>query len=204
MISFVSYFKAGFMEDLHKRVEEMYARMTVEDDEGGGLLPPDLIESRGREEQQWSAIGRFLTDRPINVLAMKNIMAAVWRPVKGVWIKELGPNLFIFQFFHELDLERVINGGPWTFEQHLLIFSKLETGMNPMQMDLVEVDFWVQVHDLPVGYMSERIARDIGNYVGKFIEADANNFTGMWKSYMRLRVRLDVRNQLKRRMKIRK
>lgn len=182
------------MEDLQKRVEEMYARMSVEDDEGGGLIPPDLTESRDREELHWSAIGSFLTDRPINVLAMKNIMAAIWRPVKGVWIKELGPNLFIFQFFHELDLERVINGGPWTFEQHLLIFSKLENGMNPMQMVLFEVDFWVQVHDLPVGYMSERIACDIGNYVGKFIEADANNFSGMWKSYMRLRVRLDVRN----------
>lgn len=77
--------------------------------------------------------------------------------MKGVWIKELGPNLFIFQFFHELDLERVINGGPWTFEQHLLIFTKLESGMNPMQVDLYEVNFWIQVYDLPVGYMSERI-----------------------------------------------
>ena len=47
---------------------------------------------------------------------MKNTLSSIWRPVKGMYVKVLTPNLFQFHFFHELDLQRVdvIRGGPWT------------------------------------------------------------------------------------------
>ena len=48
------------------------------------------------------------------------------------------------------------------------------------------------------------MGRQIGDYIGKFVESDHNNFTGHWRSYMRIRVKLDVRRPLKRRMKIKK
>ena len=95
-------------------------------------------------------MGRFLTDRAINFVAMKNTLASLWRPVKGVHIKDLSPSLFLFQFFHELDVERVIKGGPWTFNQHLLIMSRLKIGDNPIQMPLFQTEFWIQVYELPV------------------------------------------------------
>lgn len=38
---------------------------------------------------------------------------------------------------------------------------------------------------------------DIGNFVGTFIETDANNFTGFWRSYTRIRVAMDVQKSLK-------
>ncbi|XP_073121701.1 uncharacterized protein [Henckelia pumila] len=102
------------------------------------------------------------------------------------------------------DVSRVINDGPWTFDQHLLIFKSLELGMNPHQVPLFQVDFWIQVYDLPIGYMSERVARDVGNFLGKFVEADSNNFTGIWRDYMRIRVSMDIRLPIKRRMKLKK
>ena len=57
-------------------------------------------------------MGRFLTDRSINGLIMQNTLASVWRHVKGVCIKEIQSNLFLFQFYHELDMKRVIDNGP--------------------------------------------------------------------------------------------
>lgn len=35
-------------------------------------------------------VGRFLTDQPINFNSMKSRMASIWRPGKGVFIKEIG------------------------------------------------------------------------------------------------------------------
>ena len=52
--------------------------------------------------------------------------------------------------------------------------------------------------------MSEKVGKEIGNFIGKFVEADANNFSGIWHNYMRIRVAIDVRSPLKRRMKIKK
>lgn len=66
-------------------------------------------------------VGRFLTDKVINFPAMKNTMASLWRPRKGVRIKDLSPTLFLFQFFNEVDVKRVLDLGPWTFGQHILI-----------------------------------------------------------------------------------
>ena len=53
-------------------------------------------------------IGRFLTNRMINFNAMKHRLASVWRPGKGICIKEINKQLFLFQFFHIVDLKRVL------------------------------------------------------------------------------------------------
>ncbi|EEF41191.1 conserved hypothetical protein [Ricinus communis] len=104
-----------------------YAKISLEDEEEGGLVFEDIGNANQAPEYQWSLVGRFLTDRAINFLAMKNTLASLWRPVKGVCIKELGPNLFIFQFFHELDMLHVIEGGPWTFNQFMLLTTRFHS-----------------------------------------------------------------------------
>ena len=48
--------------------------------------------------------GRFLTNKVINFAVIKSTMASLWRPGKGVSIKDLSPTLFLFQFFHEIDV----------------------------------------------------------------------------------------------------
>lgn len=52
--------------------------------------------------------------------------------------------------------------------------------------------------------MSQRVVKDIGNYIGDYIEADANNFIGVWREYLRVRVSIPLDKPLKRRMKLRK
>ena len=52
--------------------------------------------------------------------------------------------------------------------------------------------------------MSAKILKDIGNYVGTFLESDEHNLMGVWRNYMRIRVAIDVRKPLKRRMKLKK
>ncbi|KAL8106936.1 hypothetical protein AgCh_023655 [Apium graveolens] len=49
-------------------------------------------------------VGRFVTERNINVNAMKTKMADVWRPTMGINIKEIEPGIFLFQFYHKEDI----------------------------------------------------------------------------------------------------
>ena len=60
------------------------------------------------------------------------------------------------------------------------------------------------MYDVPVGFMSERVAKHIGDYIGQYILSDPNNFSGGWRAYMRVRVLFDVHFPLKRKMKIKK
>lgn len=60
------------------------------------------------------------------------------------------------------------------------------------------------VYDVPVGFKSEFILKSIGNFVGRFLEADPKNFQGMCRNYLRIRVVIDVHRPLKSQMRIKK
>lgn len=62
---------------------------------------------------------------------LKDRMATIWELVKGVVIKEVEKGVFVFRFFHKLDMQRVVNGGPWMFDNHLLILGQIAANEMP-------------------------------------------------------------------------
>lgn len=124
------------------------------------------------------------------------------KPAMGINIKDLKPGLFLLQFYHKDDMQWVLSNGPWTFDGALLVTNVIKVGEDPTRVSLFEVDFWIQIHDLPVGYMSEVMGKQLGNFFGSFLQYDSKNNSSIWREFMRLRVRVDVRKPLKRRKKI--
>lgn len=57
---------------------------------------------------------------------------------------------------------------------------------------------------LPAGFMSEMIARDIGNRLGTYVRSDPKNFTARWREYMRVRVVIDVCKPLQKSIKLKR
>lgn len=77
----------------------------------------------------------------------------------------------------------------------------IKIGEDPTKVALVELEFWIQIYDLLVGYMSEAVGKQLGNFFGTFIEYDAKNNAGIWREFTRLKVRVVVRKPLKRKKK---
>lgn len=121
-----------------------------------------------------------------------------------MYVKQVDFNRFLFQFYHEIDIKRVCDGSPWTFGRFHLVFERLRDGMDPRSMIINNLEIWVQLHGMGTGFMSQRVVTDIGNYLGKFIESDVNNFVGVWRDHFRVRVSIPLDAPLKRRMKLRK
>ncbi|KAL8133796.1 hypothetical protein AgCh_009020 [Apium graveolens] len=115
------------------------------------------------------------------------MMASIWRPKEGMEVHDIGGYRFSFVFYHVMDMRKVLEGGPWSFEQNMLVYSQLKEAEDPHLMALNEMDIWVQVHDIPKGFISENILRSVGTYIGKYVKADPANFEGVWKSYVRIR-----------------
>lgn len=186
----------------HENLEEMYARLALEEEEEGGVMLRE--EEVGRDKQTFVLVGRFLTERNINFPAMQSVLAALWRPQKGVEIHDIGSHRYTFVFYHVLDFQKVVEGGPWSFEQSPLICHKLEPMEDANVVPLNKMEIWVQVHDMPTGMLSENVLQAIGNQVGTFVKLDEGNSSGMWRQYVRIRVSLDITKPLKRRMKIKR
>lgn len=101
-----------------------------------------------------------------------------------------------------MNLERVLNGSPWTFNNHLLIIHKLQRGEDPLMIPLIHSPSWVQIHDVPNGFVSENLAIQMGNSIGEFTEYDGSNMGIECRNFMRIRVKIDIRRPLKRKKQV--
>lgn len=157
-------------------IEESYAGLTIDDGDGEGLILKEIPGEKENINYDKCLVGSFLTNRKVNFVAMQDMLASIWRPVKGVFMEETNfTNIFLFKFFHELDVQRVMDDGPWTFNQQVLLLKKLEENDQLHKLKLNELIIWVQVYDLPIGFNSEIIHKSIGNYVGRFVMSDPKN-----------------------------
>lgn len=55
-------------------------------------------------------VGRFLIDQTVNFKIVRSRLAATWKPKRGVSITEIGGGRILCQFYHALDVKRVLEG----------------------------------------------------------------------------------------------
>ncbi|MBA0731796.1 hypothetical protein Golax_022759, partial [Gossypium laxum] len=160
------------------------------------------VNNDDEESYDLCLVGRVLTDSVVNFPSLRNTLADLWHPLRGVSITELENKRILFRFYSEIDLKRVLDGMPWFFSRHLIVFHRLRRGEEPNLIPLWHTVFWVQVHNLPVGVTSEGTARQLGDFVGKFMEYNSSVVTRGGCKFMRIRVLIDVRTPLKRKKRI--
>ncbi|KAK1363579.1 hypothetical protein POM88_039140 [Heracleum sosnowskyi] len=90
-------------------------------------------------------------------------------------------------------------------EKHQSYVQEMEEAFANIQMEEEEQGGLSYENDSDdLRFMSQRVATDIGNYIGKYIDGDPNNFVGVWRDYLRIRVTLSLLIPVKRRMKLKK
>lgn len=135
------------------------------------------VNNDDEESYDLCLVGRVLTDSVVNFPSLRNTLADLWHPLRGVSITELENKRILFRFYSEIDLKRVLDGMPWFFNRHLIVFHRLRRGEEPNLIPLWHTAFWVQVHNLPIGVTSEGTTRQLGDFVGKFMEYDSSVVT---------------------------
>lgn len=183
------------------------ADIRLEDEDTGFLVYPGpaTATTLATERKAWSLVGKFLTDRAIKVDVMKQVLAIAWRSLIRVQISDVFPNLFLFSFYHETDMRRELEEGPWSFDNATLFCKQIRDGERPTQMTLDSIDMWMQIYNPPsppLGYYTDVILEKFGWYVGIVVKLNERNFVGLWRSFYRVRVTIDVSKPLKHRMKL--
>ncbi|VFQ63346.1 unnamed protein product [Cuscuta campestris] len=181
-------------------IDNGIAAISLDNEDEDGLVFGDEIGDSSIQQPAYDfcLVGRFLTERPVNFVAMKNTMASLWRPEEGMVVKEVGAGLYIFQFGALAEMERVMEMCPWSFNNQALLLERLGRSQDPSEVSLHHLYVWVRVYGLKRGFFSERVAQRLGNEIGQFVEADPKNFSNPWSSYLRIRVKLDVQKPLKK------
>jgi hypothetical protein len=89
-------------------------------------------------------------------------------------------------------------GCRWIFDKELLI---LEEFVETKTLDEYEFDkilIWVTIYKIPLGIMSKRTSKDIGDQIGKFMEVDGVENGMAMGQYLRVKVRISISKPLMR------
>lgn len=95
------------------------------------------------EECSLSLLGRFLSDKPLNLRAAKNLLRSVWRLGNDLKVVEEGVGLLQFKFSLESQLKWVLENGPWCFDTHLLVLRWWEKGMTVINVKFSKIQLWI-------------------------------------------------------------
>ena len=72
-----------------------------------------------------SVVGKVMTVRPFNFEAFKNTMNQIWTISKHALFRPIENGLFVVQFASCRDKMKVLDGCPWTFDQHLVMLQEI-------------------------------------------------------------------------------
>ena len=137
-----------------------------------------------------SLIGKFLTCKPFNRKAAKNMLQRVWVLGKELQIFEVGINLFQFKFQSEYKLDRILRGGPWTFDNQLLMLTWSRTGMSANNVVSEHASLWVQIWGVSFDMMSPNVETEVGNKMGVVEDVECRRRMDEQNFFLRVKVAL--------------
>ena len=143
-------------------------------------------------------IKNFLTCRSFNKRATQGTLKRPWGLENQVHVVEVTANLFQFKFNSEFDMNRVLKGGPWTFDNQVLLLVCWKSGMTIGNVKFESVSCWVQIWGMPFDMVSPSVAEAVGGRIGVVEEVEKRRKQDIPNFFMRVKVALPLSKPLRR------
>lgn len=125
---------------------------------------------KGWKSYALSLIGKFLTCQPFNRKAAIITLKRAWGLEEGVQMIEVGTILFQLKFQFEFEMNRVFKGGPWSFDNQVLMLIRWKVGITADNVKFESVSLWVQIWGTLFDLVSPTIAKTVGNRLRLVVE----------------------------------
>jgi hypothetical protein len=178
-------------------IEGMMKGMRLSEEERKGVKINWKDAGRG-EAGEGQAIGKLMAQKPAVAEAIENALGPIWCPMKGIDCKDLGENVFLFTFRQSGGKKKAINGGPWMFDNELLVLEEFVPTKAVDEYEFSQVPVWVRIYKLPLGLMSRSTAESIGGLIGEYMETDGVADGLAVGKYLRVKVKKKIATPLMR------
>lgn len=101
------------------------------------------------------------------------------------------------QLFHNCNLERILEGSAWLLDTNMIILKKVTVGEDQVVILMTTTNIWVQVHQLPFGFVDTSVGALVGRRICMMVKYDDENNYGPWWKYMKVRIEIDMEELLK-------
>ena len=149
--------------DLDDLIQHLQIR---EDEDQGIVLEEDLEELKA--EARWTALAKVSSPKTFSHAAFIANIKYAW----SLSFKPIEENLFVIQFFCLGDWRKVVDEGPWIFRGHVILLEEYDGITKPSKVKFKNLNVWVRIYDLPTGFRTKNIGRQLGNKIGHFLKVD--------------------------------
>ena len=140
------------MDDL----AQSWNRLMLSDREGLGCC---LLDDESNEK--FSIVAKILTKRAINMEVIAKTFNPLWRTKNGFKIQSFGDHKFLLSFNSSEEVDRILEGEPWTFNKHLVVMSRYESESSLQDIRFEKTKLWVQLHGIPMKFMTLEAAKKL-------------------------------------------
>ena len=106
-------------------------------------------------------MAKFLTKRALNTDAAIRTFSPLWCSRNGFKVRNTEDHVLLFMFDNLDEVEKILASEPWSFDRHLVVLQKLNNAVPVHEMSLNTVSLWVQVHNIPFGFLNRDVAKDL-------------------------------------------
>ncbi|OMO79250.1 Zinc finger, CCHC-type [Corchorus olitorius] len=150
-----------------------------------------------KEATKFLLIGKIHSDKPINRKGAMGVLRSIWGLKEGPVITELGMQIYGLAFKSEDLMLQAMIDSPWSVMGFCLILKRWEVEKSISEISFDKVQYWVQIHDLPLEMQTLANLKKIGDSIGRVIMLEKPDWSqGTGRCYMRTRLELDVNKSL--------
>nr|POE96806.1 hypothetical protein CFP56_42557 [Quercus suber] len=107
-----------------KELEELWKKLTFTEEEDKGIELDSRSTSAARKVGKCCVVMRVLSQRSINVDALRKNLRMLWKTNKGVQISQIEEEMFLVEFGDEKDKKKVLDMCPWNYEKQLILIQE--------------------------------------------------------------------------------
>ncbi|CAL1353834.1 unnamed protein product [Linum trigynum] len=178
----------------------------VEDGKDFDRLCPSALftaaeKARWRREWRSALVVKGLGHR-VSYVPLSRRLNYLWARHGELQISDLKNAWFLVRFRRREDYEIAINGGPWLLGETYLTVMRWYKGFNPWKSMVRSTLVWVQLPDLPIGFIHKEAAMRIGGLIGTPVKVDRATELGARGNFARVCVEVDLTRPLLARYKV--
>ncbi|KAL5851838.1 hypothetical protein ACOSQ3_006956 [Xanthoceras sorbifolium] len=167
--------------------------------EEGAVVHIERVEKEdGVKKILLCLVGKLLTTKLTNREAFRALITKIWLTIHAVEVKNFRDSIYAFHFQNAIDRKRVFMGGPWNFDNALLVL-EIPSGYGDFsKMRFSHTDFWIQIQYIPLICMTKNISFLIGRRIGQVRDIDVGASRDCFGKFLHLRVTIDISKPLQR------
>ncbi|KAF5442023.1 hypothetical protein F2P56_022872, partial [Juglans regia] len=160
---------------MEEELSKQWEKLSLTEKEKEGLALQQATSRTSVKTEHLCLLVMIVAEKTINREAFKSTMSKVWKCESWIQFSEVGSNKFIIEFHSKKDLERVINGRPWSFDRWLMCFQAFSGSKSINEVQFTTEEFWIQAYNLPFDCMNQEVGYQIGSRLGKFIKVHVDD-----------------------------